>query len=170
MRSSVGTKRCCFGTASTFARPGVGSSPFEKPSASADLSLPGEKRGKELDRVLDHPSVDCESGDVEKSRLDFRPGGDEMALEHSCQQCTKANNSISSRDTFFAFRRHVLAANVSLFERAPFEIFLVSSTLHLPFLTLKARRLGFVTFQSFCLAGNTAWVIEMIRTSAHCAP
>ena len=46
---------------------------------------------------------------------------------------------------------------ISLFERSPFEVPLVPSTLHLTPSTLQAGRFGLVALQTFGLAGDTSW-------------
>lgn len=49
-----------------------------------------------------------------------------------------------------------LGHEIGFFERAPFEVFLVASTLDVPFVTLQTGRLGLIAFQPLCLARNAA--------------
>ena len=49
-----------------------------------------------------------------------------------------------------------LGHKIGFFERTPFEVFLVASTLDVPLVTLQTSRLGLIAFQPLCLARNAA--------------
>lgn len=77
--------------------------------------------------------------------------------------------SCTSISTFLLFCRRPAHSQVRLFKRAPFEILLISSALHLPALALMAGRLRLVTLQPLSLAGNTTWASRSNRVSTSAA-
>lgn len=61
------------------------------------------------------------------------------------------------RSTFLGFRRRSPWGQVGLLEGSPFEVLFVASALHLPSLALLTGWFNLITFQSFGLAGDTAY-------------
>lgn len=63
-----------------------------------------------------------------------------------------------------------LVGGIGLLERSPLEVSLVPSTLYLAPFALKAGWFGLIAFQTFGLAGDTAWrVPKRKEQSAPCA-
>lgn len=70
----------------------------------------------------------------------------------------KHSQSIHPQLTLFGFgHRETPRGQVGLFEGPPFEVFLVSATLDLAFMTLVTRWFNLITLQPFRLAGDAAF-------------